>query len=1032
MKIQWLKAISIGFLAMNPAFGQPPPSLDFHGTAPEGLVGNGQSIVKVQPAGFEFYEGGHASGRFRLFVDGRPVELQNTAVNSSFFPGGVAYRLVVDGMEVNILHGATAEFAYVAAVRVKHAKGRIEFENEGADATVSPVGRTGVPLQDGEGFVVISTGGLKPQGTWDELRARFEAPYYEGFWLETPDVAVDRAVPFNRFLLNLAFNGHLHVCELFRWRDVWSRDLGSGLVPGALADGDFFAARTTLEYDLHRYATTNPGGLKVTEDPSQGGSAEGTAWLTRAVWRYYLLSADDEFLRRAATILRPWVNAWIDRDADDRGLLIDVTEWMDHSRFFLFPDGARVLYSNAMFVELLRTFTKIETTLGNDTAAQRFESLRMRFIRTINTVLWNERTGEYDNLTLWGRADERSSSDGNILAVLSGVAPADRVQRVLATIRAANWRSAGSVTITPPMTHVDAHNDHNYKVWPWWNAVEARARFLNGDIDGGIHLLESFSKTLADEHYPGLVEELLTPDGVSEGGHAFTSAAGAYQDAIFEGLLGIEILEPGCVRIRVSPNVPLAWKSWRATIPLPQGKLQLVQSDGRLHIVVTDPRVKTIEAPVNATVSGARRAALSPRAFPVVTESSESTPRSAPALRERKAALFLENGIPSETFRGLPRRRVSADELLTLDPANVEALVIAGNALPRRTKGGIDIQPPLARYLDRGGAIVFYGATMHDRSIMGEHSGVVDWYEFRPKISYTPITGWKFRNSPSDGEVEHQLEDGFKQGWHHAASRDPEWSDAHVSEVWDDHPSTQWRGWEWYRADFQLPIQGRGKSIVLTLGKINSMDWTYVNGVLIGSSRGDRQFRNYWIKPGDAAYGLLKFGGKNSVAVQVQYAGVGGGLYADVPTVGIESDQLAWVALDAQTAESREYPERHGVVSWGPGAFFNSWETSRGAFGFRIDGQGVQFAGPLADMPTMQLEAHEAFSDFAIRKPWLFQPLAYTNTHKNLLYPDHGESYPNAARIVNTQTGGEWVLISASIARALGAAEVLKRLDIHE
>jgi len=116
-----------------------------------------------------------------------------------------------------------------------------------------------------------------------------------------------------------------------------------------MVDGQFAAARTTIDYDLHRHAIANPRGLKVTEDASQGGSAEGVAWLTRAVWRYYLLMGDREFLANAATTLRPWVNAWVDRDADERGLLIDVTEWMDHSRFLLFPGWrARSVFERAL------------------------------------------------------------------------------------------------------------------------------------------------------------------------------------------------------------------------------------------------------------------------------------------------------------------------------------------------------------------------------------------------------------------------------------------------------------------------------------------------------------------------------------------------------------------------------------------------------------------------------------------------------------------------------------------------------------
>lgn len=1033
MKTAWLASVfGILFSMLNLAFGQDRFKIDYQGIAPEGLVGNGASVVKVRPAGFEFFEGGNASGRFRLIVDGKPLELQSDDVHSLFFPGGVSYRLTLNAMEVKVLHGATAEFPYVLAVHVKNAKGRIELENVSkGEPTVAPAGRTLIALKDGQGTAVLFAGGAEPPGSWDTLRAQFEAPYHEGFVLETPDAAVDRAVPFNRFLLDLGFNGRLHVCELFRWRDVWSRDLGSGLAPGAMVSGEFSAARTTIEYDLRRYAAANPRGLKATEDPSQGGSAEGTAWLTRAVWRYFMVTGDKEFLRTAAAILRPWVNAWIDRDADERGLLVDVTEWMDHSRFFLFPDGARVLYSNALFVELLRTFAKIETTLGDGASAQRFDRVRMRFIRGINALLWDEGTGEYDNLSLWGKPDERSSSDGNILAVLSGAVPADRVPRVLATIRNTNWRAVGSVTITPPMTHVDAHNDHNYKVWPWWNAVEARARLRNGDIEGGIHLLEKFSNTLEDEHYPGLAEELLTPDGVSEGGHAFVTAAGAYLDAVFEGLLGIEILEPGSARIRVAPNVPSAWKNWRVTVPLPQGQLVLVQTDGKLRIRVTDPRVKVIEAPTGATVSGAQHAAVSMREFPVLTEATAPTPIVAPAPKKRTSALFVEAGMPATSLVGLPQRRVSAEELVKLDPASVGALVVAGNALPRKTKTGVDIREPLARYLDRGGAIVFYGATMHDRGTMGEHGGVIDWYEYRPKIEYTAITGWKFRSSPDDGVVAQSQEQGLKQGWQNASSDDTGWTNIEVPKLWEDHPAAQWSGWEWFRAHLHLPAQARGKRIVLTLGKINSADWTYINGVPAGSSKGDKVFRNYRIQPGDAAYATLQFGGDNVIAIQVLYAGVGGGLYADPPTLGIETGKLAWIPLDAESGESRQYPERHGVVSWGPGDFFHSWETSRAAFGFRIDGHGVEFAGPLSGMPPLPVDTQEAFTDFAIVKPWLFQPLAYTDTQKKLLYPDHAEKYPCAARIVNTRTGGEWILIPSSVAQIPAGMEVLKRLEIE-
>jgi hypothetical protein len=126
-----------------------------------------------------------------------------------------------------------------------------------------------------------------------------------------------------------------------------------------------------------------------------------------------------------------------------------------------------------------------------------------------------------------------------------------------------------------------------------------------------------------------------------------------------------------------------------------------------------------------------------------------------------------------------------------------------------------------------------------------------------------------------------------------------------------------------------------------------------------------------------------------------------------------------------------EPPQRHGVVSWGPGDFFHSWEASRGAFGFKIDGKGVEFSGPLSDMPALDVPVREAFTDFAVAKPLMFQPLAFTTTRRKLLIPDNGERYPCMARVINTKTRGEFILIPESIARTAAGPAVLKKLGIE-
>lgn len=139
-----------------------------------------------------------------------------------------------------------------------------------------------------------------------------------------------------------------------------------------------------------------------------------------------------------------------------------------------------------------------------------------------------------------------------------------------------------------------------------------------------------------------------------------------------------------------------------------------------------------------------------------------------------------------------------------------------------------------------------------------------------------------------------------------------------------------------------------------------------------------------------------------------------------------------WKPIDPRSGEVVARPLRLGVVSWGPGGdFFNSWETSRGAFGFRTDGRGVEFTGPLAGIAALDSEVHEAFTDFAASKPWVFQPLAFTQTRRRILYPDLGERYPCVARIVNMQSGGEFILVAASVAQTGTGLAVLEELGIN-
>jgi hypothetical protein len=61
------------------------------------------------------------------------------------------------------------------------------------------------------------------------------------------------------------------------------------------------------------------------------------------------------------------------------------------------------------------------------------------------------------------------------------------------------------------------NNDQNEKIWPWWVAYEALARFKNNDADGGLFLLHSCAATIRNPQYPGMMDETMSRDGPDRG-----------------------------------------------------------------------------------------------------------------------------------------------------------------------------------------------------------------------------------------------------------------------------------------------------------------------------------------------------------------------------------------------------------------------------------------------------------------------------------------------------------------------------------
>ena len=103
---------------------------------------------------------------------------------------------------------------------------------------------------------------------------------------------------------------------------------------------------------------------------------------------------------------------------------------------------------------------------------------------------------------------------------------------------------------------------------------------------------------------------------------------------------------------------------------------------------------------------------------------------------------------------------------------------------------------------------------------------------------------------------------------------DSDWATAKLPEITEKHTSADFDGWVWYRKTVVIEKdKGAVGEVSLSLGPVDDQDWTYVNGVLVGTTNAWDASRQYVIPAGTLHVGT------NVVAVKVLDWGGHSGLW---------------------------------------------------------------------------------------------------------------------------------------------------------
>ncbi len=126
-----------------------------------------------------------------------------------------------------------------------------------------------------------------------------------------------------------------------------------------------------------------------------------------------------------------------------------------------------------------------------------------------------------------------------------------------------------------------------------------------------------------------------------------------------------------------------------------------------------------------------------------------------------------------------------------------------------------------------------------------------------------------------------------EEQWKNPEYNSQAWPKISVEKIWESQPLglADLDGTVWYRKELVLEAGVADSPMVLSLGKIDDNDITYVNGIRVGSTKSYNTSRIYQVPAG------VFRTGKNIIAVRVEDTGGGGGFYGDSSVIQLKTEK---------------------------------------------------------------------------------------------------------------------------------------------
>ncbi|OLP57902.1 hypothetical protein BJF93_13760 [Xaviernesmea oryzae] len=314
-------------------------------------------------------------------------------------------------------------------------------------------------------------------------------------------------------------------------------------------------------------------------------SATYSMYVVLGAYDHLLFSGDYDFAKTMWPIVQKQM-AWNATRLDQRGLFVtrrqDGADW----DFYDAEKVGAITAYNAIYYRTLLSAAAMADALGEAADADDYRSQADKLGQAINRYMYNPQKGYYkisDTVDI-------IAQDANAAALFAGLAPAEEVPRVLASMKSLLW-----TTKYGPLPFGDR----------WWKPIvstfisgyEAQARFAHDDTENAETLIRNVYGWMVNPDNPDMTSTLwenVAVDG-KPGLGSYTSLAHGWATGAVSALsgyvLGVRPLSPGFKTWLVQPHIGKLDRA-EGRVPTPAGPIdvQWNQGDGQLSLTVEAPQ----------------------------------------------------------------------------------------------------------------------------------------------------------------------------------------------------------------------------------------------------------------------------------------------------------------------------------------------------------------------------------------------------------------------------------------------------------